>query len=138
MLDFLHQNRCCCDFSHCRFRIDTGVAGGINYGVSNFRLPGGAFPKGFLNVFNIFINTAYSFNGVEIVGIAAGESANPHKTVLTAVKQVFYRIILFYILSMLVIGLVIPYTDPNLLNGSSGISISLLHLSFKSRCCLGY
>lgn len=113
------------------FCVDTGVAGGINYGVSNFHLPGGAFPQGFLGVFNVFINAAYSFNGVEIVGITAGESADPHKTVPTAVKQVFYRIILFYILSMLVIGLVIPYTDPNLLNGSSDISISPFTLVFQ-------
>ncbi|GAA5806040.1 amino acid permease/ SLC12A domain-containing protein [Helicostylum pulchrum] len=111
--------------------VDTGAVGGVNYGVSNFHLPGGAFPNGFLGVFNVFINAAYSFNGVEIVGITAGESTNPHKTVPTAVKQVFYRIILFYILSMLVIGLVIPYDDPNLLNGGSDISVSPFTLVFQ-------
>ncbi|KAI9364076.1 amino acid permease/ SLC12A domain-containing protein [Pilaira anomala] len=111
--------------------VDTGAVGGVNYGVSNFHLEGGAFPFGFLGIFNVFINAAYSFNGVEIVGITAGESANPHKTVPTAVKQVFYRIILFYILSILIIGLVIPYTEPNLLNGGSDISISPFTLVFE-------
>lgn len=111
--------------------VDTGVAGGVYYGVSNFHLPGGAFPNGFLGVFNVFINAAYSFNGVEIVGITAGESCNPHKTVPAAVKQVFYRIILFYIFSLLVIGLVIPYTDPNLLDGANDISVSPFTLVFE-------
>lgn len=111
--------------------VDTGAAGGVYYGVSNFHLPGGAFPNGFLGVFNVFITAAFSFNGVEIVGITAGESANPHKTVPAAVKQVFVRIVLFYILSMLIIGLVIPYTDPNLLRGSNDISVSPFTLVFQ-------
>ncbi|KAI8889221.1 hypothetical protein K501DRAFT_239037 [Backusella circina FSU 941] len=111
--------------------VDTGAAGGVKYGVSNFHLPGGAFPNGFLGVFNVFITAAFSFNGVEIVGITAGESANPHKTVPSAVKQVFVRIVLFYILSILVIGLVIPYTNTELLNGSSDISVSPFTLVFQ-------
>lgn len=111
--------------------VDVGAAGGRYYGVENFHLPGGAFPNGFLGVFNVFISAAYSFNGVEIVGITAGESANPHKSVPLAVKQVFWRIVLFYILSLLIIGLCIPYTDPNLLNGSSDISVSPFTLVFE-------
>ncbi|KAG0164944.1 hypothetical protein DFQ28_009575 [Apophysomyces sp. BC1034] len=110
--------------------VDTGAAGGVNIGTSNFHLPGGSFPNGFLGVFNVFLTAAFSFNGVEIVGIAAGESANPHKTVPSAVKQVFVRIVLFYVLSILVIGLVIPYTDPNLLKGSNDIAVSPFTLVF--------
>ncbi|KAG1141889.1 hypothetical protein G6F37_007688 [Rhizopus arrhizus] len=112
--------------------VDTGAAGGVYYGVSNFHLPGGPFPYGFLGVFNVFITAAFSFNGVEIVGITAGESANPHKTVPSAVKQVFVRIVLFYVLSMLIIGLIIPYTDSRLLDGSSSnVSVSPFTLVFE-------
>lgn len=111
--------------------VDTGVAGGNYIGVSNFHLEGGAFPFGFLGVFNVFITAAFSFNGVEIIGITAGESENPHKTVPSAVKQVFFRIVLFYILSMLIIGLVIPYTDPNLLKGSGNVAVSPFTLVFQ-------
>jgi lysine-specific permease len=111
--------------------VDTGAAGGVYYGVSNFHLPGGAFPNGFFGVFNVFITAAFSYNGVEIVGITAGESANPHKTVPAAVKQVFVRIVLFYVLSILIIGLVIPYTDPNLLAGSSNVAVSPFTLVFQ-------
>ncbi|KAI9469948.1 MAG: amino acid permease/ SLC12A domain-containing protein [Benjaminiella poitrasii] len=111
--------------------VDTGAAGGVHYGVSNFHLPGGAFPNGFLGVFNVFLTAAFSFNGVEIVGITAGESANPHKTVPAAVKQVFFRIVLFYILSILIIGLIIPYTDPNLLSGGNNVAVSPFTLVFQ-------
>ncbi|KAI9344149.1 amino acid permease/ SLC12A domain-containing protein [Pilaira anomala] len=111
--------------------VDTGAAGGNYIGISNFHLEGGAFPFGFLGVFNVFITAAFSFNGVEIIGITAGESENPHKTVPSAVKQVFFRIVLFYILSMLIIGLVIPYTDPNLLKGSGNIAVSPFTLVFQ-------
>ncbi|CAO0798349.1 unnamed protein product [Mucor circinelloides] len=112
--------------------VDTGAAGGNHIGVTNFHLEGGAFPYGFLGIFNVFITAAFSFNGVEIVGITAGESENPHKTVPAAVKQVFFRIVLFYILSMLIIGLVIPYTDPDLLKGSgNNIALSPFTLVFK-------
>ncbi|CAO3658411.1 unnamed protein product [Rhizopus stolonifer] len=112
--------------------VDTGAAGGVYYGVKNFHLEGGPFPFGFLGVFNVFITAAFSFNGVEIVGITAGESANPHKTVPAAVKQVFVRIVLFYVMSMLVIGLIIPYTDTQLLNsGSNDITVSPFTLVFE-------
>lgn len=109
----------------------TGAAGGNYIGVSNFHLEGGAFPFGFLGVFNVFITAAFSFNGVEIVGITAGESENPHKTVPSAIKQVFFRIVLFYILSILIIGLVIPYTDPDLLKGSGNVAVSPFTLVFR-------
>ncbi|KAI8646893.1 amino acid permease-domain-containing protein [Parasitella parasitica] len=111
--------------------VDTGAAGGDHIGVTNFHLEGGAFPYGFLGVFNVFITAAFSFNGVEIVGITAGESENPHKTVPSAVKQVFFRIVLFYILSILIIGLVIPYTDPDLLQGSGNVAVSPFTLVFQ-------
>ncbi|KAI7870735.1 amino acid permease/ SLC12A domain-containing protein [Spinellus fusiger] len=111
--------------------VDTGTIGGVNYGVSNFHLDGGAFPGGFLGIFNVFLTAAFSFNGVEIVGITAGESVNPHKTVPAAVKQVFYRIVLFYVLSILVIGLVIPYTDPRLLTNGHDITVSPFTLVFQ-------
>lgn len=111
--------------------VDTGAVGGNHIGVTNFHLEGGAFPFGFLGVFNVFITAAFSFNGVEIVGITAGESENPHKTVPAAVKQVFFRIVLFYILSMLIIGLVIPYTDPDLLKGSGNVAVSPFTLVFR-------
>ncbi|KAI9493285.1 amino acid permease/ SLC12A domain-containing protein [Zychaea mexicana] len=113
------------------FCVVTGTAGGNEIGNRNFHLEGGAFPNGFLGFFNVLVTAAFSFNGVEIVGIAAGESENPHKTVPTAVNQVFYRIVVFYMMCILVIGLCIPYTDPDLLRGNDDISVSPFTLVFR-------
>jgi len=50
--------------------------------------------------------------------VAAGESENPHKVVPRAIKATFFRIVLFYILTILTIGLCINYQDPSLLNAA--------------------
>ncbi|CAL3964479.1 unnamed protein product, partial [Diplocarpon coronariae] len=54
-----------------------------------------------------------------MVGLAAAETANPRKSLPTAIKQVFWRISIFYIASLAIIGLLVPYDDPRLLSGGS-------------------
>src|SRR5256885_908177 len=74
----------------------------------------------------------FSFQGTELIGIAAGESENPAKNVPRAVRQVFWRILLFYVFAILVISLLIPYTDPHLLKNDLGdISVSPFTLVFE-------
>lgn len=53
--------------------------------------------------------------------MAAAETQNPRKSLPTAVKQVFWRIALFYVVSLLIVGLLVPYNDPRLLNGTSTV-----------------
>lgn len=79
----------------------------------------GAFAHGFKGVCSVFVTAAFSFTGTELVGLAAAETENPRKTLPSAAKQVFWRILLFYILSLLMVGLLVPYNDPRLLGGSS-------------------
>ncbi|CDK61954.1 Lysine-specific permease [Klebsiella pneumoniae IS10] len=66
----------------------------------------------------------FSFQGTELIGIAAGESENPEKNIPRAVRQVFWRILLFYVFAILIISLIIPYTDPSLLRNDVRISPS--------------
>lgn len=54
-----------------------------------------------------------------MVGLAAAETANPRKSLPTAVKQVFWRICLFYIVSLTLVGLLVPFDDKRLLGESS-------------------
>lgn len=51
--------------------------------------------------------------------MAAAETANPRKSLPTAVKQVFWRICLFYIVSLTLVGLLVPFNEPRLLSGES-------------------
>ncbi|ORX91960.1 lysine-specific permease [Basidiobolus meristosporus CBS 931.73] len=109
--------------------VSAGVLGGKVYGVSNFTIGEAPFVNGFLGVLSVFLAAGFSFQGTEMVGVAAGESANPEKDVPKAVKQVFWRILLFYICAIFVISMLIPYTDPAL-NGSD-VTTSPFTLGFE-------
>lgn len=75
----------------------------------------GAFHNGFKGFCNILVTAAFSFSGTELVGLAAAETHNPSKALPTAIKQVFWRIALFYIVSITIVGLLVPYTDERLI-----------------------
>lgn len=84
----------------------------------------GAFNHGFKGVCSCFISAAFSFGGVELVALAAAETANPRKALPRATKQVFWRITIFYLLTAIVIGCLVPYTDDRLLSGESSEDIT--------------
>lgn len=101
-----------------------GPSGGLYdeyWGARTFYNPG-AFANGFKGLCAVFVTAAFAFSGTELVGLAAAESENPAKALPGAIKQVFWRITLFYILALLMIGLLVPYTDSRLLG--SGLSDS--------------
>ena len=79
----------------------------------------GAFNNGFQGLCSVFVTASFAFAGTELVGLAAAETANPRKSLPTAVKQVFWRICLFYIVSLTLVGLLVPFNDKRLLDGSS-------------------
>lgn len=68
---------------------------------------------------SVFVTAAFAFAGTELVGLAAAETANPRKSLPTAVKQVFWRILLFYIVSLTLVGLLVRYDNQRLIDGSS-------------------
>ncbi len=65
------------------------------------------------------------FQGTEMVGVAAGESKDPKKTIPVAIKQIFWRILLFYIVCIFIIGTLIAYNDPRLLQAAATDNIAL-------------
>ncbi|KAJ5491435.1 General amino-acid permease GAP2 [Penicillium diatomitis] len=81
----------------------------------------GAFNNGFKGLCSVFVNAAFAFAGTELVGLAAAETANPRKSLPGAVKQVFWRIALFYVVALTVVGLLVSFKDPRLLNKSSSV-----------------
>ena len=73
----------------------------------------------FLSFFATLVNAAFSYGGVETVAVAAGEAENPRKNIPKAVRRVFWRILFFYVLGSLAIGMLVPYDDPNLLDAQA-------------------
>jgi len=82
----------------------------------------------FLGLFSTLINAAFSYGGVETVAVAAGEAENPRKNIPKAVRRVFWRILFFYVLGSLAIGVLVSYDDPDLLgaqtSGAAGAASS--------------
>jgi len=106
-----------------------GILGGqAPVGFTNFFVSDGPFHGGFLATFGIFLAAGFSFQGTELLGITAGETDNPGKNIPKAVKSVFWRILLFYILAIGAIGMLIPFTDERLL--SEDIAVSPFTLVF--------
>ncbi|MBC1483308.1 amino acid permease [Listeria sp. FSL L7-1485] len=109
-----------------------GILGGEAIGFSNFTTGDAPFKGGFFAILGTFLIAGFSFQGTEMVGIAAGESATPEKSVPKAIKQVFWRILLFYIFAIFIIGMIIPYTSPHLLSAdATDVAISPFTLVFE-------
>ncbi|KAJ0161612.1 Amino-acid permease inda1 [Colletotrichum tanaceti] len=82
----------------------------------------GAFQNGFRGFCSVFVTAAFAFSGTELVGLAAAESTNPAKALPGAIKQVFWRITLFYILGLTFVGLLVSSTDDRLLSADNPYS----------------
>lgn len=72
----------------------------------------GAFLNGFHGFCSVFVTAAFAYSGTELTGLAAAETKNPRKEIPRASKQVVWRIGLFYILTLFLIGLNLSSTSP--------------------------
>lgn len=109
-----------------------GVLGNGSPGFSNWTTGDAPFSGGFLGMVSVFMIAGFSFQGTEMIGVAAGEAKDPAKEVPKALHSVFWRIMLFYIGAITIIGFLLPYTDPNLLSSSeSDIATSPFTLIFE-------
>lgn len=107
-----------------------GIMGGNDpIGFSNFTMGEGPFNGGFFTILGVFMAAGFSFQGTELLGVTAGESEDPEKNIPKAIRSVFWRIILFYILAIFVIGMIIPFTDSRLL--SEDVAVSPFTLVFE-------
>lgn len=109
-----------------------GIMGGKATYLENFVYHKAPFVGGIPAILSVFVVAGFSFQGTELIGITAGESETPETSVPKAISQVFWRILLFYILAIFVIACIIPYTSPNLLGSSArDVSISPFTLVFR-------
>ncbi|RIP37159.1 amino acid permease [Staphylococcus gallinarum] len=86
------------------------------YGTSSFSniyAQGGLFPNGASGFFMSFQMAIFSFLGIEMIGITAGETKDPHKTLPKAINSVPFRILLFYIGAIAIIISIVPWNKLN-------------------------
>ncbi|KAI7858426.1 amino acid permease/ SLC12A domain-containing protein [Circinella umbellata] len=109
--------------------VSTGAVGGL--GATGFKYwnDPGAFVgetvrEGAVGTVSVLLSAGFSFQGTEVVGITAGEAKNPTKTLPRAIRNTFYRIVFFYICTIFLIGLCIPYDDERLAAGDDSATAS--------------
>ncbi|KAF4550034.1 Dicarboxylic amino acid permease-like protein [Elsinoe fawcettii] len=68
----------------------------------------------FLGFWSVMVNATFAYLGTELVGVTVAEAQNPRKTVPRAIKLTFYRILFFYVLSVFLVGMLVPYNSPDL------------------------
>ena len=68
----------------------------------------------FLALWGTFVAATFAFLGTELVGVTVGEAQNPRKVIPKAIKLTFWRIVVFYIVSVLLVGMLVPYDSPSL------------------------
>ncbi|MEE8667513.1 MAG: amino acid permease [Bifidobacterium mongoliense] len=92
--------------------IVTGAAvGGSHAGLANITQHGGFFPQGLPIVFALTLGVVFAFGGTEMVGVAAGEAKEARKVLPKAVNSMIIRIFVFYVGSVVLMSLVLPYTE---------------------------
>ncbi|AYP98851.1 amino acid permease [Limosilactobacillus fermentum] len=69
----------------------------------------GLFPTGIGGVFTTMLTVNFAFSGTELIGITAGEAKDPEKTLPKAIHTTLWRLVLFFIGSMVVMAALIPY-----------------------------
>ena len=115
-----------------------GLFGDHNAGFGNWTLADAKsatrapFVGGLSSMLLVFLVAGFAFQGTESVGLAAAETDDPRRNVPKAIKSVFWRILLFYIGSILVVGTLISYTNPSLLHGDeSHVALSPFTMVFQ-------
>ncbi|KID81925.1 dicarboxylic amino acid permease [Metarhizium guizhouense ARSEF 977] len=109
------------------FALIIACGGGPNHDASGFRYwsnpgafaqlyksgPHGALGK-FLGFWSVMVNATFGYLGTELVGVTAAEAQNPRRSIPKAIKLTFYRILFFYCLSVLLVGMIVPYNHEKL------------------------
>ena len=80
----------------------------------------------FVGFWAVLIQAGFAYQGTELVGITAGESANPRKTVPSAIRKTFWSICLLFLFTVFFIGIVVPYDNEDLTLGNTNAGSSPL------------
>ncbi|OLY77846.1 Lysine-specific permease [Smittium mucronatum] len=112
--------------------VASGAVGGKKYGFTYWKEDGATFVDGFRGTLLTFVFAGFSFMGTESIGVTAGESKNPRRDVPRAIRSLFWRILIFYVLAIFVMSLVIKYNDPSLTSAKvSNIGVSPFTTVFR-------
>lgn len=85
--------------------------GGATPGLGMITDNGGFFPNGIVPVVIVMQGVVFAYSCVELVGVTAGETAEPAKVVPKAVNAIMWRVGIFYVGSIVLLSLLLPWGD---------------------------
>ncbi|KAI3335461.1 amino acid permease/ SLC12A domain-containing protein [Ustulina deusta] len=84
---------------------------------------GGAIGR-FLGFYRVLNSALYAYSGIENITLTAGETRNPRKSIPMAARRVFWKILIFYVVTIFFAGLIVPSNNPNLLHSTGNAAQS--------------
>ena len=107
--------------------------GGHAIGISNLWSHGGFMPNGFVGFFFALSIVIGSYQGVELIGITAGETKDPQKNIKSAVNGVIWRILIFYIGAIFVIVSIYPWNQLGEIGSPFVATFAKIGITFAKR-----
>jgi lysine-specific permease len=103
-------------------------------GFKNWHIGDAPFHNGFWGFVAVFMIAGFSFQGSELIGVTAGEAKDPSTSIPKAIKKTFWRLFIFYILTVIVVSFLMPYNNPALIKAgtSEDISVSPFTIVFQN------
>jgi amino acid transporter len=84
----------------------------------------------FLGLLVAIAPAAYSLGGVELIAVTSAEAQQPRTNIIKAMKTVIFRLIFFYICSVIVVGMLVPSNDPALFQSGTSAGQSPFVIAF--------
>lgn len=108
------------------------MPGSSTSGIANLYANGGFAPNGNAAIVAALLTAMFSFQGSEVVTIAAAESRDPKANIKKAIRAVVWRLGLFYLGSMFVVVCLIPWNAPGLAQGSYQAVLNAMNIPYAS------
>jgi L-asparagine transporter-like permease len=113
-----------------------GIGSGHAIGLANLTQHGGFLPAGWKGVWLSLTITVTSYMGIEIMAVTAGEAEHPEVTIPRAMRNIVWRLILFYVLAIAIMVTMVPWNEIAGLSTLSGspfvTAFSAAHIPFAA------
>lgn len=98
---------------------------------SNF-MDAGLLPNGMVGLLLTMITVNFSFQGTELIGIAAGESEDPVKTIPKSINMTVYRTLFFFVFAIAILSALIPYKSAGVIESPFVVVFDNLGIPFAA------
>ncbi|RAL62890.1 hypothetical protein DID88_004731 [Monilinia fructigena] len=86
----------------------------------------------FLAFWSSLLSAAFSYGNIQVVALSGTETANPREIIPDATKKTFFRVLFFYVLSILVVGMIVPYDSESLFASKGTVASSPFVIAFRA------